>query len=111
MKTLQKLSKSFLLFIFVLCGCSEEGVKTEGYILKVEDNRILVAENITLDIFKAIKDKPMVSLDKEDISLIYFSYDDLSNLQVGNMVRILFNGAIDNSFPGQASALEIEVIK
>ena len=50
MKTLQKLCKSFFLFIFVLCGCSEEGVRTEGYILKVEDNRILVAENITLDI-------------------------------------------------------------
>lgn len=113
----ESLYKSLFLFfsVLILCGCSEEIVETlvtvEGYILKIERDKILVADDITLDKFEEIKDKTMGDLGNENISLIYFSFDDLSNLQVGNKVMILFNGDIEQSYPAQARAREIEVIK
>ena len=116
MKIFMDLYKILFLFIFILilCGCSEDKVEkvatVEGYILKIENTKILLVEDITLDKFEEIKDKPIGDLDSENISLTYFSFDDLSNLQVGNKVKIIFNGDIEDSFPRQASAIEIEVI-
>ena len=113
MKIFSNVSKSLLLIfsVLLLCGCNQGKVETvEGYIVKIESNKILVAEDITLDKFEAIKDKPIGDYN-DDISLIYFFYDDLSNFQVGNKVRVLYDGGMDESNPAQASALEIEVIK
>ena len=99
---------------FALVGCSEiskttEQEKTEGYILEVEEHRILVAEDITAEEYEAIKDKSISELDEEGISLIYFSNDDIGNLQVGNKVEIWFDGNMATSYPAQAGAIKIEV--
>ena len=53
----------------------------EGYIIEIEENRILVVEHITSDKYEAIKDKSISDLNQEGISLIYFSNDHLSNLR------------------------------
>jgi hypothetical protein len=88
-----------------------ENVQKEGYILKVEEGNILVAENITLEKYEEIKDKTDTELHEEGLSLIYVSYDDTSSLQVGNKVEIWIEGGIRESYPAQADASEIKVIE
>lgn len=94
---------------FVLAGCSVKQAKTEGYILEVEENRILVAENVTAKEYEVIKDKSISEIDEKEISLIYFNNVDIANLQVGNKVKIWFNGNKATSYPAQAEAIKIEV--
>ncbi|MBU8880904.1 YobA family protein [Bacillus sp. FJAT-29790] len=100
----------FFLF-FSLVGCSGTQEKIEGYILEMEENKVLVAEVVTAKDFKAIKEKSISDLNKEGISLIYFSDVDKDSLQVGNKVRIWFNGKMFTSYPAQAGAIKIEVIE
>ena len=100
------------IFLFLsLVGCSGTQEKIEGYILEMEENRILVAEDVTAKEYEAIKDKSISALDEEGISLIYFSYDDIDKLQVGNKVRILFDGNMATSYPAEAGAIKIDVIE
>lgn len=112
---MKKLINLFIIACFVLVGCNntlaEKQVVTEGYILGIEKNRILVAENISVENFEAIKNDSLSELEKEEISLIYFSNVDTNNLQNGNNVKILFNGNVNMSFPAQASADKIEVME
>ena len=109
------LNKIFTLLV-VLCialvGCSEIGktteeVKTEGYILEVGGSGILVAEDMTSEEYKAIKDTAVSDLYEKGLSLIYFSNDDTSNLRVGNKVEIWFDGTVAESYPAQARATKI----
>ena len=111
---MKKIFSLLIVFCFALVGCSEiskttKQEQTEGYIIEIEENRILVAEDITSDEYEAIKDKSISELNEEGISLIYFSNDDISNLQVGNKVEIWFDGNMATSYPGQAGATKIEV--
>jgi hypothetical protein len=96
-----------IILSFTLVGCS--GVKTEGYVLEVEENRILVAEKITEEEYEAIKDKSISEIDEERISLIYFSFDDIDEIQVGNKVEVWFDGNMATSYPAQAGAKKIDV--
>ena len=113
---MKKIFTLLIVFCLALVGCSEISKTTkteqiEGYIIEIEENRILVAEDITSDKYEAIKDKSISDLNEEGISLIYFSNDDLSNLRVGNKVGIWFDGKMAESYPGQAGAIKIEVIE
>lgn len=111
---MKKIFTLLVVFCFALVGCSEiskttKKEQTEGYIIEIEENRVLVAEDITSDKYEAIKDKSISELNEEGISLIYFSNDDISNLRVGNKVEIWFDGNVATSYPGQAGAIKIEV--
>ncbi|OCA84015.1 hypothetical protein A8F94_14865 [Bacillus sp. FJAT-27225] len=104
------MKKVFLLIIllsFALIGCSE--IQTEGYVLEVEQNRILIAEKITEEQYEAIKDKSISEMDDEGISLIYFGFDDTEKIQVGNKVAVWFDGNMATSYPAQAGAAKIEI--
>jgi uncharacterized protein YcfL len=104
---LKKIFSLVIILSFALVGCS--GVQTEGYVLEVEENRILVAEKITEEEYESIKDKSISEIDIERISLIYFSYDDLEKIQVGNQVEVWFDGNLATTFPAQAGARKIEI--
>lgn len=117
MKFLRYICTSLILlsFIALITGCTEDegtltdtGLKTEGYILEVEENRILVAENITSEEYEVIKDKSISDLNGEGISLIYLS-NEVSSLKEGNKVEVWIDGGIDESYPAQAEAEKIEV--
>jgi hypothetical protein len=90
-----------------LVGCS--GIQTEGYVLVVEENRILVAEKITEEEYESIKDKSISEIDEERISLIYFSYGDKEKINVGDKVKVWFDGNMATSYPAQAGATKIEI--
>lgn len=105
------ISLSFLLFI---TGCSEKGtivtdLTIDGYILKIENSRILVAENITTERYEEIKDKRIEDLLEDRISLIYLSYDNTEGLKVGNKVEAWIDGGVDTSNPAQSKAKKVEI--
>lgn len=106
---MKKVFTVLILMYFTLVGCSGKQEKTEGYILEVEEHRILLAENISAEEYQTIKNKSISELAEEEIPLIYFSYDEIVDLQEGNKVEIWFNGNIATSYPAQAGAIKIEV--
>ncbi|WP_082460893.1 DUF3221 domain-containing protein [Psychrobacillus sp. FJAT-21963] len=82
----------------IITGCTEneatsteEYLKIEGYILEVEEGRILVAKEIPSEKYEEIKDKTIgeiQELDNERISLIFLSYKDTSSLKIGHKVDV-----------------------
>jgi uncharacterized protein YcfL len=106
---LKKIFSLVIILSFALVGCS--GIQTEGYVLEVEENRILVAEKITEEEYESIKDKSISEIDEDRISLIYFSYDDKEKINVGDKVEVWFDGNMATSYPAQAGATKIEIIE
>ena len=106
-------------FFLLLTGCTEneaisteDDLKIEGYILEVEEGRILVAKEITSEKYEEIKDKTIgeiQELDNERISLIFLSYKDTSSLKIGHKVDVWVDGGINESYPSQAGAKKIEI--
>jgi hypothetical protein len=87
----------FIALLFMLSGCnqvSEPTMKNTGYVLKVEDNRILVAEKITSEKYEDIKNIPFENLMGEGLSLIYLSYDGTEVFEKGNKVEYIIEGGI-----------------
>ncbi|WP_058308197.1 DUF3221 domain-containing protein [Gracilibacillus massiliensis] len=108
---------AIIVMLNILIGCSNEGTSSdsdpevEGYILEVEEDRILVAEDITSEKFEEIKNNTIQELDEERISLIYLSGVNGDNFDKGNHVQVWIEGGINTSYPGQAKAQEVEEIK
>ncbi|WP_456279001.1 DUF3221 domain-containing protein [Bacillus sp. AK128] len=107
-----------LLFGSIISGCSVEKSKsnhpdTTGYILEVEGNRMLLAERITSKEFDEIKDTPLEELvNKENLYLIYITYDDVKDFNKGNEIDIWLEGEeIEASNPGQAKAEKVVLIE
>ncbi len=88
----------------------ENVTRKEGYILKVEEGNVLVAEHITSEKYEEIKNKTTTELHEEGLALISVSYDDTSSLKTGNKVEIWLEGGIKESYPEQAEASKIEII-
>lgn len=100
----------------LLTGCKEEPTvskvddfKIEGYILEVEDGRILVAEGITAEQYEKVKDKTVDQLSNERLSLYYFNYENTSKLRKGFQVTVWIDGGIDQSSPAKATAKKVEI--
>jgi hypothetical protein len=92
------------LFLFVgllfMSGCQEESltpsVTHQGYIAAVDQNQILVGSiYFLIDEAKLVTDKGITI--------------DLSDLQVGMQVSIVYNGMVAESLPGQASADKVTI--
>ncbi|QUG41731.1 YobA family protein [Psychrobacillus sp. INOP01] len=105
-----------LSFILLITGCAEnrttqkeDDLKIEGYILEVDEGRILVAEGMTSEQYETLKYKTLQELDNESISLFYLSYEDTSGLRKGYKVDVWMDGEIDLSNPAQAGAKKIEL--
>jgi hypothetical protein len=104
---LKKIFSLVIILVFSLVGCS--GIQTEGYVIEVDENRILVAEKITEEEYESIKDKSISEINEGRISLIYFSYDDKEKINVGDKVEVWFDGNMATSYPAQAGATKIDI--
>lgn len=107
-----------LIFTLILTGCKDEpslskedGLRIEGYILNVEEGRILVAEGITFEHYEKIKDKTVDELSNKSLSLYYFSYENANSLNKGFQVNVWIDGGIDQSSPAKATAKKVEIIE
>lgn len=101
-----------LLIVLIISGCAIGGGKseTEGYILKIEKERVLFAENISYEEYNEMKD---LSIDKltslEPVpNLIYLSYSKTGDLKQGDKVSVTISGGVETSLPGQAKASKIK---
>lgn len=78
-----------LLFVCVLVGCSASSEAKKGnYIIAKEDNRILVAKQVSL---KDAESKSFATLKKNNIELIYYIVEDselYNELRVGEEVNV-----------------------
>ena len=105
MKKIHVIFLSFILLSIGLWGCQQsekEGSKTLtnepeiiGEIVKIEDGRFLVESKTE-------------KLSDGSPDAIWFSANDIASLKVGQIVSV-WKTAIDQSYPGQASADKIEV--
>lgn len=106
-----------IIFIFLLTGCGNSSTngenKLQGYILEVQESKLLFANNMTKDEFqqsRGLSVKEMEELENVP-DLIYIQYGNGDNLEVGDRVNVWLDGGIETSFPGRGAAKEVEKIK
>lgn len=116
MKKLWSSAFAFLLMILLLTGCGEADMK--GIILEVRENGVLLSENLSQDEYEKIKNKPVSTLQNEDVHgkreslrLIELSYDDTDEFSKGDQVEVWIDGDILMSYPGQAQARRMSIKK
>lgn len=104
-----------ILTCVLLTGCQDvdkqELMIIEGYILNIADNKLLVAKDITADKYIEIERQFDSSLNfkgADEIGLIYISYQEQSEFQRGDKVKVRVDGIADSD-PQQAEAEKISV--
>lgn len=105
--------------MIILAGCNvetnaEPELLLKGYILEVNQGRLLIAEDITKEVFDKIRDlsiKEIQEIEEKMIMLIYVSYTNVETFNVGDFVKVTVDGGINHSYPGQAGAKKIEIVE
>lgn len=111
-----------VIFISIsLTGCDNPDMG--GIVTSADNNTVLVADNLSVNRYKAIKDKSSstenmfevmkqeVSETSDDINLTSFTYEDADKFKAGDEVDVWIKGGIAESFPGQGDARKIEAKK
>lgn len=107
-----------ILTSFLLTACTFGKADMEGIIIDISEERILLSKNLSLDEYKTIKDVPPAQLLKEDVegngptlALIYLAYKDVNKFKKGDHVEVWITGEIMESYPEQAIARKIKLLK
>lgn len=99
----------FILLSGSLVGCAKEQVSGEGFILEVNGNSLLVAQNISLEKYKELKDVSSEALiDQGGLKLIWLTYEKSGEFQRGDHVLFWIEGGVKESYPEQAKAKKVE---
>jgi len=116
MKKLWSSAFAFLLMTLLLTGCGEADMK--GIILEVQESGVLLSENLSQDEYEKIKNKPVRTLQNEDVHgkgeslcLVELTYDDTDEFSKGDQVEVWIDGDIMMSYPGQAQASRMSIKK
>lgn len=106
---MDKITKILLLILLttLFFGCKDT-VQVEGYILLVEENRVLVIHNVE---YSSIESKSVDELMSENRDLVYYTYDDTKGFQKGDKVKIWTSGNAQTSYPSKAGATKIKIIE
>ena len=98
-----------LIISLLISGCTDPSL--EGYIVKVEDDRILVAKHLYTDEeFEKTKGMSVDEMKMSGLSLIYLSYRNTRRFKDGQKVEVWIKGGINDSYPQQAAAKKVEMI-
>ncbi len=94
------------------CGIVGEKIETQGYLLKVENERVLFAENISLEEYNEMKELSMEEVFSLETvpNLIYLTYVKANDLNQGDKVSVTISGEVLTSFPSQAKASKIKKV-
>lgn len=108
-----KAIKFFFVFLIALsvslAGCANEQVSGEGFILEVNDNSILVAQDISLERYNELKGVSSEALiDQGGLKLIRLIYEKSGEFQRGDLVKYWIEGGVKESYPEQAKAKKVE---
>ncbi|WP_419875212.1 YobA family protein [Candidatus Pristimantibacillus sp. PTI5] len=93
-----------------LWGCEEKLVSEpsgQGYVFEVSEDRVLILDNVKKSDFGKCWNDIFEDYTGNAIWLKTSS----SKYKIGQKVRYWVEGGVDESFPAQASAKEIEIIK
>lgn len=108
----------FLIVLFVsalLGACTDDADSNpdnEGFVLKIEEDRVLVAKDISSEEYNEVKDKTVSEFEGPDeVPLIYLSYDDANKFDKGDEVEFWIDGGVNDSYPQQAGAKKISLIE
>ena len=106
-----KVTLSLLLFGIFIVSCSMEYSRPdiEGFILEVEENELLLAENISSEDYEEIKDTSINELHKGNLNLIYISYENEIAFNKGNEIDIWLDSDIEASYPEKAKAKKVKL--
>jgi hypothetical protein len=99
-----------MVFVIVMSGCStvdNQNPDGEGYVFEISKGRVLILNNVDPEDIGKKWNELFESYQGEAIWLS----TKKSNLKVGHYVRYWIDGGVDDSFPQQASAKKIEIIK
>ncbi|WP_018922933.1 DUF3221 domain-containing protein [Salsuginibacillus kocurii] len=107
----------FLLLLIVTAGCgtgntsneldpSKENVQ-EGHVIDISDSRILVVSDITKE--EAI-DSPQEELLSEGNEAVWYSVDDTSTYEIGELLRLEWE-YMNDSYPGQSSPDNVQIME
>lgn len=131
---MKKLIVTFLLVSLILSGCSlNEGSNSEGstgstneeatnptndttitgYIIEKEKERLLIVEGLDESEFNITQQTVDEILKIADPNAIWISIGDIkdNDFNVGEQVKVTVDGGVNTSFPAQASAKKIELVK
>lgn len=102
-----------MLIFLIIAGCGDEERETEGYILKVEEERVLLAENISFKEYTEMEDLSVDELTSlEPVpNLIYLSYNKTGDFKEGDKVSVTISGNELTSLPAQAKASKIKKVE
>lgn len=93
---------------------STEKFQIEGYIISKENDRLLIVENLSKEQADTKKYTTNQILEKANPHATWISAADplsSNDYQVGERIQVTIKGGVDASFPAQAAAEKIEVLK
>ncbi|GAA0441842.1 hypothetical protein GCM10008983_18660 [Lentibacillus halophilus] len=104
-----------LLLSLSLFGCGtdmDSNPDVEGYVLKTDKDRVLVAEDISSEKFEEIKDKTVSEFrehtsQQDKLELMFIDYDDAGKFEKGNKIKAWLDGGVNDSYPAQAKGEKI----
>ncbi|MBD8067801.1 DUF3221 domain-containing protein [Bacillus sp. PS06] len=86
-------------------------MKVKGYIIELTEQSILVATNITEEQFNEVKDMSSSEILTQNLRLISIRLSDTASFRKGDKVEVSIDGEIAESYPEQAKAKKIKLIK
>lgn len=112
------IGKYLIIFVVVLANLSFAGCNRadyEGIIIKVTENEILLATELSIDEYEKIKNLPAAKIQNADVlgdayyGLIYLVYQDTKKFAPGDQVKAWIDGEILESYPLIADAKKISL--
>lgn len=85
----------------------------EGFVVQKEEKRFLMVDDDDSEAYDKIKDLSMEKLLQLEPAppLVYVNYDDMDSLEVGDKLKVDYNGIMTFSIPGQINASKVTIIK
>jgi hypothetical protein len=103
---------TFIVHFLVIVACSSESeIMLTGYILDVEEEGILLAENISYEKFQEIEGESWQDVAEMQLGLYKISFENDGDFQIGDKVKVWIEGGVMESYPAQANAKKMIVIK
>ncbi|WP_170169022.1 DUF3221 domain-containing protein [Mesobacillus subterraneus] len=100
-----------VLMSMVFAGCaSKESASGAGYVLYVNEDSLLIAQNIDAEKYKEIQEvSPEALIDQGGLDLIRLTYDKAEDFKKGDHVEFRTDGGIRESYPAQADAKKVSL--
>lgn len=112
MKAMQLFFLMLVAISVIAIGCTgklEASDSREGYVLERKEGRILVVQEISLEMYNELKHVSSEALiDQGGLKLIWLSYEKADEFQKGDHVVFWLEGPVAESYPEQGKAKKVE---